>query len=265
MNNPSAHQTRDPSATRTGSEPRCFDCAWDDLADCRRCAIRGRSLFSALRGVDFDQILEPIRRAVVPTGTILYSEGESANAVYTVRWGLVKLVKQSPDGTPRIVRLLGTGAAVGLEALKQGVYWHSAVAMRETALCRVPFGVLDRLQTGNAQMTDRLILQWERYMEYADRWITDLSTGPVKLRVQHLIALLLEITDSTTGEIEMPHVDDLAAILGTSAESVSRAMAELKRAKVLNRVAPRTYRCDLETLERLTGLRSPSADSARIA
>lgn len=40
---------------------------------------------------------------------------------------------------------------------------------------------------------------------------------------------------------------DLASILGTSRESVSRALAELKRAKTLWRVAPHTYACDLES------------------
>jgi CRP-like cAMP-binding protein len=201
-----------------------------------------------LRGSDFDQIIIPINRAIVPAGTVLYSESESANAIYTVRWGLVKLVKQSPEGTARIVRLLGTGAAVGLEALKEGVYWHTAVAVQETALCRVPFKVIDRLQTRNAQLADRLIVQWERYLEYADRWITELSTGPVKARVHRLIGILVEINNSAAGEIEIPSVEDLAATLGASVEAVSRTMAELKRAKVLTRVAPRTYRCDSEAL-----------------
>jgi CRP-like cAMP-binding protein len=41
---------------------------------------------------------------------------------------------------------------------------------------------------------------------------------------------------------------DLASILGTTRESVSRALAELKRAKALRRVAPHTYACHPEAL-----------------
>ena len=157
------------------------------------------------------------------TCTLTPGESGAAYAVYTARWGLVKLVKQSPEDSPRIVRLLGPGAAVGLESLKEGIYWHAAVAMRETGLCRIPVKAIDRLQAHNAQVAEQLITQWETYVEYADRWITELSAGPVKVRVCRLIVFLIEITHSASREIELPSVEDLAAILGASVESVSRA------------------------------------------
>lgn len=246
MRRPSVKRLEGSGSARLDNDLRCSEIAWDDVADCRHCAVRQQGLFGVLRGSDFDQILVPIKRAIVPAGTVLYLESGAADAVYTVRWGLVKLVKQAPEDSARIVRLLGPGAAVGLEALKEGIYWHAAITLRETGLCRIPFKVIDRLQSQNAHVAERLITQWETYVEYADRWITDLSAGPVKVRVCRLIGFLIEITHSTSGEIELPSVEDLAAILGASVESVSRATAELKRSKALIRVAPRTYRCNLE-------------------
>ena len=56
------------------------------------------------------------------------------------------------------------------------------------------------------------------------------------------IDLLIEISSNRSHEIEIPPVHDLAAVLGVSSESVSRAMAELKRSGALQRIAPRTYR-----------------------
>jgi len=41
---------------------------------------------------------------------------------------------------------------------------------------------------------------------------------------------------------------DVASILGITRESVSRALADLQRAKALRRVAPHTYELRLETL-----------------
>ena len=245
--------SQDPASLRVAAaedEPQCSEVSWDGVADCRHCAVRAQALFAGLRGSDFDQIFEPIRSAVVPAGTILFTQDQSADAVYTVRWGLVKLVKRSPENTPRIVRLLGRGAAVGLEAIKEGVYWHGAHAMRETSLCRIPLKMVDRLQARNPRVADRLIFQWERYVMSADRWITELSTGPVKARVRRLLELLVELSGSGSGEIELPSVEDLAAILGASVESVSRAMAEFKRGKVITRVAPRTYRYEREIVSR---------------
>ena len=226
----------------------CCDVSWDEVADCRHCALRQHALFAPLRGSDFSQAFLPVRRAVVPAGTVLYSEQEPAEALFIVRWGMVKLSKQSPEKITRIVRLLGAGSAVGLEGLQEGVYWHTATAMQDTGLCRIPFQVIDGLQTRNRQLAERVVHQWEQYLAYADRGLTELSTGPVKTRVRHLVALLAELEARPSGEFALPNIHDLAAILGASVESVSRAMAELKRAGVLTRVAPHTYRCDLEAV-----------------
>ena len=196
---------------RRGDALRCSEIAWEDVADCRHCAVRQQGLFGVLRGSDFDQILLPIKRATVPAGTVLYIEGGAADAIYTVRWGLVKLVKQSPEDSPRIVRLLGPGAAVGLESLKEGIYWHAAITLRETGLCHIPYKLIDRLQSQTAQVAERLITQWETYVEYADCRITDRSAGPVKVRGCRLIGFLLEITHSASREIELPSVEDLEA------------------------------------------------------
>ena len=109
----------DPEADRPeGSETSlvCAELSWDMVTDCRQCAVRQQALFSALRGTDFEHIFMPIRGAVVPQGAIVYTEDQSANAVFTIRRGVMKLVKNAHDGAERIVRLLGQGAAIGLEA-----------------------------------------------------------------------------------------------------------------------------------------------------
>ncbi len=249
MTDQSVRRHHDTPTVRLPIEgPSCSEIVWEEKADCRHCAIRQQTLFAALRGSDFDQVFLPIKSAIVPAGAVLYAESGPADAIYTVRWGLVKLAKRSPEGTTRIVRLLGPGAAVGLEGLKEGLHWHTATTLQQTGLCRIPFQVIEQLQVQNAQVAERLVLQWEHYVEYADRWITELTAGSVKTRVVRLLKLLVELTFNASAEIELPSVHDLAAILGTSVESVSRATAELKREQVLRRIAPKTYRCNLEAL-----------------
>jgi CRP/FNR family transcriptional regulator len=216
--------------------------SWHRVTDCRQCSARQQALFGALGEADLDQSRLGVTNAVLPPGTLHLPERQAADALYSVRRGLVKLLERSPAAPPaHIVRLLGRGAALGLEGLEEGVYWHSAIALQETDLCRIPLEVVRRLQAGNPLLVDRLFRQWEAYLAFADRWITELSTGPVRSRVRCLLALLVEVSDRPAGQIELPFSDDLAAIPGASVESVSRTLAELKRGKVLVRVAPRTY------------------------
>jgi CRP-like cAMP-binding protein len=234
--------TRTPAKSGVALHQQHCGIAWHDDVDCRLCEMRQQTLFAALHDTDFDDILLPVHRAIVPSGTPLYQENATADALYTVRWGLVKLFKQISHGEYRIVRLLGRGATIGLEGLEEGVYWHSATTLQESGLCRIPFQVIDRLRIHNGKLMERLTQQWECHLRYADRWITELSTGSIRARLHHLIDLLIEISSNRSHEIEIPPVHDLAAVLGVSSESVSRAMAELKRSGALQRIAPRTYR-----------------------
>jgi CRP-like cAMP-binding protein len=240
---PQIHPTAD-------ADPRCsLDCnqvRWENTADCRHCPIRQQALFAALRGPDFEHILTPIRSAVIPAGTTLYREDAPGAAVYTVSRGLLKLIK-GVDGTGgRIVRLLGPGAAAGLESLSTGLYWHSAVAVRQTELCRIPLEVFHELERQNVQLADRVVGQWEQQLRNADRWLAELGQGTVAERVQRLLTVLADMDEDDGSLIQLPPMTDLASILGTTRESVSRALAGLKRTKALRRVAPHTYACDLE-------------------
>jgi len=221
---------------------------WSSIADCRRCAMRGQGIFSSLRDPDFDRLSLRVHRAVIPRRGILYQEGQQADAVFASREGTVKLVKRTPDGDERIVRVLGPSAAMGLEALTYGVYWHTAEALSEVELCRIPLAIFDELQARNARLSEQVVGQWQDQVRCADRWLAELSAGPVHERVRRLLRFLAELDGDNGRQLQLPPMADLANILGTSRESVSRTLAELKRNQTLRHVAPRTYDCDLEAL-----------------
>jgi CRP-like cAMP-binding protein len=210
--------------------------------------VREQALFAALRGPDFEHIFLPIRRAVCPRDTILYQQDQAADAVYSIRRGMLKLIKHGAAEEGRIVRLLGRGAATGLEALTHGLYWHTAVALRELEVCRIPLEVFAELQALNIQLSDRMVGQWEHHVVEADRWLAELGYGPLHERVRRLVRVLADIDAAEGNRLELPPMADLANILGASRESVSRTLAELKRRKALRRVAPRTYECDLDAI-----------------
>ncbi len=146
------------------------------------------------------------------------------------------------------MRLLGRGAALGLEALTHGLYWHTAVALRQVELCRIPLPVFQELRSRNVQLAERVVEQWEAQINCADRWLAELNVGTVAERVHRLLALLTELEGGEAHRIELPPMTDIASILGTSRESVSRTLAGLKRGPALRRVAPHTYECNLEAL-----------------
>ena len=72
--------------------------------ECGSCGIRDQSLFADLISEDFRLIHQPIHDVSVASHTTLFDEGAPGQYLFTVRSGLVKLVRYQSDGTQRIIK-----------------------------------------------------------------------------------------------------------------------------------------------------------------
>lgn len=223
--------------------------AWEGLADCRNCAIRNSVLFSGLQETDFDRIHRPIDQMVFQPGAEIYSQDDPAKSIMTIRSGLVKLTQYLPDGTQRIVRLLCNTDIVGLEAMVASNYEHSAIALHETHICRIPVETVRDLSKSRVSLYDDLMHRWHRALSAADRWITEFGTGPAEIRVARLLIWLSERNQGD--HCELFGREDLGALLGLTTETVSRKMANLKRQGVIQEFGQNKFRCDLEKLREM--------------
>ncbi len=213
-------------------------------SDCAHCSLRGSALFADLASPDIERLTKHIHTGLLRRGDVIYKAGDRCRYVFTIRVGVVKLMVDLPGRGRRIVRLLGRGATLGLESLAGHAYSHTAVALRTTSLCQIPIPTVSDLHTQHPSLVHGLMEKWNEQVVWADRWIALLGTGTVSRRLTDLMRLLADISGDTTDAIKLPPVADISAILGVSAESVSRHLAELKRAGLLTRLAPRTFRCD---------------------
>lgn len=235
------------AASRDPSSP-CVAFFRERESDCIHCAIRRSALFSGLHTADLDQRLKPIHNGLVRGNTVIYRQGDAASSVFTLRTGVAKLVREIPEGRPRILRLLGRGAAIGLESVDGGTYPHTAIAMRDLDLCRIPRTTLLSLGQQHPRLLMGLVKKWQEHAYWSERWIAALCTGRQSTRVPSLIRVLSEISGDSPSAVRLPRSSDMADILGCSVEALSRRMAKLKRKGLLTRVAPWTYRCEAELL-----------------
>ena len=112
--------------------------AWSGAADCRQCELRNSALFAGLEESDFETIHDPISQTSLQAGESLYRAGEQGSRLFTLRHGLIKLVRYLPDGTQRIVRLVRSSDVIGLEILLDQPYEHDALAMQPCEICSLP-------------------------------------------------------------------------------------------------------------------------------
>lgn len=223
--------------------------AWTGVADCRTCNIRQSVLFAGLQESDFGDLHRPIDQLLYPAGGTVYREGDEGLSLFTIRTGLVKLALYLPDGSERIVRLLGKTDVLGLECMLSDVYQHSAVALKPAEVCRLPVSGVKRLLSGNPRLFHTLMAQWYRALSDADRWIAELSTGTARERV---IRLLLWLSERENGDsCSLFSREDLGAVLGLTTETASRTMAELKRQGLIDEYSPNRFTCDIVSLRRI--------------
>ena len=220
--------------------------SWIERSDCRSCNIFHKVLFSNLSTDELKTIVEgiyePIDQFTFNTGSVLYQEGQVDNAIYTIRSGLIKLVRYLPDGKERIIRLMKTTESLGLERVLGRPYGHTAIALQPVTVCRIPIGVLQQLDDEKPRFYRQMMERWATTLFQADDYIMMLLSGSVKQRVVHLIQWLTDYTEGNDkSTVELLSGSDISAILGITVESVSRCLAELKRLNIIRHIKDNCY------------------------
>jgi CRP/FNR family transcriptional regulator len=205
--------------------------AWRGTSDCRNCGIREMVLFADLNEQDFNLIHAPIDDLVYQPGQVLYEALDQALGVFTLRNGMVKLVRVTADGRERVVRVLFAGDVVGLEALATRRYDSQAVALSEVSLCRIPLDVVHQLGANSPRLHRKLMEKWQSALKQADDWLAELNFGTARQRVLHFIRKMHEVSEDGTATLFGR--DDMGAMMDLKLETVSREVTALVRAGVM--------------------------------
>jgi CRP-like cAMP-binding protein len=188
-------------------------------------------LFADLNEQDFGLIHAPIDDLEFHAGQALYAEGQAALGVFTLRKGMVKLVRVTADGRQRIVRVLRPGDVVGLESLATAHYVNEAVALTDVSVCRIPLAVMQTLNANSPRIHKRLMETWQRALREADDWLAEVNFGTARQRVCSFILKMRSTADPT--QTTLFGRDDMGAMMDLKLETVSREISALVRQGVI--------------------------------
>lgn len=223
--------------------------AWRGTSDCRNCSVREMVLFADLNEADFSSIHAPIDDLEFAAGAELAQEGAQATGLFTVRYGMVKLLRTTSDGRERIVRVMRQGDVIGLETMVQGKFETTAVALTPTSVCRIPLGVVHALAAQSPRLHQSLMKKWSHNQKEAQDWLADLNFGSARRRVAHFILKMRSMTDAQL--VTLFSREDIGSMVDLKMETVSREISYLVREGILEPLDKlgRTYR-----IIRLSGL-----------
>ncbi len=170
-------------------------------------------------------------------GQFIYHEGSQAMGLFCIQQGKVKLSKTAGDNKEQIVHLLREGEMAGYRALVAGSrYTHSAVALEDCVVCFVPRPNFLHLVQANQRFAAALMQLLALALGRAEQRMLHLAYKPVRER---LAVALLQVQQAFQQEGDaLPFRvalgrEDLAAIVGTAKETVSRLLSEFKEAGLI--------------------------------
>jgi CRP/FNR family transcriptional regulator len=195
-------------------------------------------------------------------GQLLWREGERTGLLVALRSGRVKVYRLLPTGRAITLFLFGPDDVFGfLPFLDGGPYPAYAQALDEVAADVMPrAALLDAVRGRPDAVLTLLTLLGRRLRESFDR-IENLSTPGVLPRVAAAIHALRPLATagsaaSASAIVEFPvPAAELAAAIGITPETLSRAISRLVADGVVHRVGPRRLQLlDPEALERTARL-----------
>jgi CRP/FNR family cyclic AMP-dependent transcriptional regulator len=176
------------------------------------------------------------RVKVYPKNTALIYAGTPSPACYVVLNGRVRVYVSAPNGKELTLSLLGLGEPFGdLGLLEEAPYMGTAVTLTPTTLLVVPRASFGACVAAHPD----LALEFLRLAVQRINHLTSLAQKLAFADVQSRITALLSALDQEQegprgGERRLTH-QEIADMIGTTRETVCRAMKELARSGCLAR------------------------------
>lgn len=200
------------------------------------------------------------RTNVYRRGDVIFYQGNAPSSVHFLCSGSVKLVRDARMGRQHILRIMNGPDFLGERALLAGQpYAASAQVMEDSRVCAIERESFRELWRTEPELSRMLAIYLSRKLAEADASACDLAL----LTIRELLArLIAERVDAGGGDVVKlsESRQDLADILGTSAEVISRTLSELARKKLVELDGRSVRVLDKERLRVIGGVQAPRPD-----
>ncbi len=197
-------------------------------------SLRRVPMFASLGGPTIDWLVGRCRTRTCKAGDLIFAEEGDAEQFFVVLAGRVVVYKLSPAGDRQILHMYGPGQTFAEAAvLAGGVYPAHAEAAEEVRLLAVPGRVVREAVEREPRLALGMLAGMAAKLHEFATLIEALSLKEVPARVA---GALLEEADRAGGDrFRLPGTKgELAAQLGTAAETLSRALTKLGHAGVIS-------------------------------
>jgi len=201
---------------------------------CARCknklCVSKVPIFSDLSHEELTEIIRMTGHNEYKKGEDIFLEGISADTLYLINEGQIKIYKYTKDGKEQILNLLNEGEFFGeLNLLKEGQYHFNATALSDAKLCSLSKERMKRIILEKPEIGLKILEVMAEKISWLETLARNLATNDVEVRLSHLLLQLLRQYGIKTNrgiEIEMPLTrEEMSNYTGVTRETISRKLS----------------------------------------
>jgi len=209
-------------------------------------------LFQGLPRPQYEGLAKIVVEQVFKRGDTIFFEGDEAIGLYIVLSGRVKVFKLSAEGKEQILHIFGRGEPIGEVAVFAGKKFPAHVAaLEETRVLFFPRAAFVDLIRNDPSLALNMLAVLSHRLRRFTTLVEDLSLKEVPGR---LAAYLLYLSEREKGSSDLAldiSKTQLASLLGTIPETLSRILTRMTREKLIKSSGRRYQILDRKGLEDL--------------
>ncbi|MFO7152017.1 MAG: Crp/Fnr family transcriptional regulator [Bacillota bacterium] len=196
-------------------------------------------LFSELTGEELEKVKKLVNTRECKKGTVIFFEGDPGDALYFVESGKVKVYKSDDEGREYILHIFGEGDVFAETVFLGGnTYPATAEAVEDSVVGFIKNEDLEELIRSNPDLSLKIIKIMASRLRDSQEKIKNLALKDTYDRTACLLhKISLESGRRTPRgiEIELPVTrQELAALVGTSRETVTRILSQMKKEGIID-------------------------------
>ncbi len=201
--------------------------------------IQSIPLFSGLPEDQLRELATIVGVKSYRRGQLIFQEGEEGRGFYVVKSGRVKIYKLSPDGKEQILHIFGPGEPFAEVPVFAGQrYPANAEALEDCRLWFFPRAGFVELIRRHPSLALNMLAMLSLRLRQLVKLVEDLSLKEVPARLAAYLLYTAEEKGTGQFDLDIPK-SQLANLLGTTPETLSRLLAKLVKEAYIESSGPR--------------------------
>lgn len=219
--------------------------------------IKNIPIFSHLSDDVLQKIIELQNIKKYKKGETIFYEGDAGEAFFFVKSGKVKIYKTSFDGRDITLNILGTSSIFAEVTLFNDINYPATVEVLENSEIGMILNKdIERMILNNNTLALQIIKVLTKRLYRSQKTLKEMAFSDTYNRTSRTLLDLCERHGKKTEfgiEIDIAITrQDIANMVGTSRETVSRIISELKKEKILDTSSKKIIVVDKDRLKECT-------------